>query len=265
MTLQRHSSRRRPLDASFLTSRLAGARSYDRIVGYFSSSILEVAGEAFEQVHGGARIVCNSHLSRADVEIAKAAQAAMRREWCESRPEALGDAAKPRFRRLYDGLRSSKLSARVLPDEVFGLIHGKAGVITLADGRPTSFLRSDSTNTAQNPWIHWGFCQDAPGPPTIPPTRERRPRPGVVVTGGACGPGGSRQNRTLRRCDTSPQAKQLRLVETLFVRPCVNHQGDAHGRKQLPHVTVDVLHDGGFYREIDGPAGLVESAHGPRL
>ena len=139
MTLQRHSSRRRPLDASFLTSRLAGARSYDRIAGYFSSSILEVAGEAFEQVHGGARIVCNSHLSRADVEIAKAA---MRREWCESRPEALGDAAKPRFRRLYDGLRSSKLSARVLPDKVFGLIHGKAGVMTLADGRRTSFLGS---------------------------------------------------------------------------------------------------------------------------
>ena len=160
MTLQRHSSRRRPLDASFLTSRLAGARSYDRIVGYFSSSILEVAGEAFKQVHGGARIVCNSHLSRADVEIAKAAQAAMRREWCESRPEALGDAAKPRFRRLYDGLRSSKLSARVLPDEVFGLIHGKAGVITLADGRRTSFL--GSANESARP------CQLVEGSALLP-------------------------------------------------------------------------------------------------
>ena len=142
MTLERHSSRRRPLDAGFLTPRLAGARSYDRIAGYFSSSILEVAGEAFEQVRGGVRIVCNSHLSRADVEVAKAAQAAMRREWCESRPEALGDAARPRFRRLYDGLRSGKLAVRVLPDEVFGLIHGKAGVVTLADGRRTSFLGS---------------------------------------------------------------------------------------------------------------------------
>ena len=142
MTLQRHSSRRRPLDAGFLTSRLAGARSYDRIAGYFSSSILEVAGEAFEQVQGSVRIVCNSHLSRADVEVAKAAQAAMRREWCASRPEALGDAARPRFRRLYDGLRSGRLAVRVLPDDVFGLIHGKAGVITLADGRRTSFLGS---------------------------------------------------------------------------------------------------------------------------
>ena len=139
MTLQRHSSRRRPLDASFLKPRLEGARSYDRIAGYFSSSILEVAGEAFEQVQGGIRIVCNSQMSRADVEVAKAAQAAMRRE---SRPEALGDGARPRFRRLYDGLQSGKLAVRVLPDEVFGLIHGKAGVITLPDGRRTSFLGS---------------------------------------------------------------------------------------------------------------------------
>ena len=90
MTLQRHSSRRRPLDAGFLKPGLEGARSYDRIAGYFSSSILEVAGEAFEQVQGGVRIVCNSQMSRADVEVAKAAQAAMRREWCESRPRGAG-------------------------------------------------------------------------------------------------------------------------------------------------------------------------------
>ena len=142
MTLERHSSRRRPLDASLLTPRLQGARSYDRIAGYFSSSILEVAGEAFDQVEGSVRIACNSQLSRVDVEVARAAKAAMRREWCEARPEALGDAARPRFRRLYEGLRSGRLAVRVLPDDVFGLIHGKAGVITLADGRRTSFLGS---------------------------------------------------------------------------------------------------------------------------
>ena len=33
--LTRHSSRRRPLDTGFLAPRLAGARSYDRIAGYF--------------------------------------------------------------------------------------------------------------------------------------------------------------------------------------------------------------------------------------
>ncbi len=140
--IERHSSRRRPLDASFLKPRLEGARSYDRIAGYFSSSILEVAGEAFERVQGEVRVVCNSHLSRADAEIARAARAAMRREWCASRPEALGEAARPRFRRLYERLRSGRLAVRVLPDDAFGLIHGKAGVITLADGRRTAFLGS---------------------------------------------------------------------------------------------------------------------------
>ena len=140
--IQRHSSRRHPLDASFLTARLAGAQSYDRIAGYFSSSILEIAGEALETVQGHIRVVCNSQLARADVEVAKLAQAAMRREWCESRPEALGENARPRFKRLYDFLRSGKMEIRVLPDDAFGLIHGKAGVITLANGSRTSFLGS---------------------------------------------------------------------------------------------------------------------------
>ena len=146
--IQRHSSRRQPLDAAFLTACLANAKGYDRIAGYFSSSILEVAGEALDTVQGQVRVVCNSQLSRADVDVAKLAQAAMRREWCESRPEALGENARPRFQRLYDFLRSGKLEVRVLPDDVFGLIHGKAGVVTLADGKRTAFLGSANESKA---------------------------------------------------------------------------------------------------------------------
>lgn len=74
--LNRYSSRRQPLDAGFLNARLAGARTYDRIAGYFSSSGLEVAGEALDQVQGKIRVICNSGLSPEDVEVAKAAQAA---------------------------------------------------------------------------------------------------------------------------------------------------------------------------------------------
>ena len=138
----RFSSRRARLDASFLDDRLQGAKRYDRIAGYFSSSILEVAGEALASVEGGIRVVCNSELSKRDVEVAKLAQAALRREWCDSKPELLGEMAKPRFERLYILLASRKLQVRVLPDDAFGLIHGKAGVITLADGRRTCFLGS---------------------------------------------------------------------------------------------------------------------------
>ena len=46
----------------FLNVRLQNARSYDRIAGYFSSSIVEVAGEALESIAGKVRIICNSDL-----------------------------------------------------------------------------------------------------------------------------------------------------------------------------------------------------------
>ena len=50
--IRRFSSRRERLDTSFLNDRLKGAHAYDRIAGYFSSSILEVAGENLDQITG---------------------------------------------------------------------------------------------------------------------------------------------------------------------------------------------------------------------
>jgi hypothetical protein len=141
--INRFSSRRQRLDRSFLCERLRGARAYDRIAGFFSSSLLEVAGEELESVSGTVRLVCNSGLDPRDVATAQqAAQAALRREWCAAEPERLPEAARPRFRRLYEFLTSGKLQVRVVPDVHFGLIHGKAGVITLADGRQSAFLGS---------------------------------------------------------------------------------------------------------------------------
>lgn len=149
--ITRFSSRRQRLDRSFLGERLSGAHGYDRIAGFFSSSILEVAGEALESVQGPVRLVCNSVLNPQDVLVAKkAAQAAMRREWCEFQPERLPEASRDRFRRLYEFLSGGKLQVRVLPDETFGLIHGKAGVITLADGKQTAFL--GSVNESLTAW-----------------------------------------------------------------------------------------------------------------
>jgi len=48
--ITRHSSRENPLDESFLNQKLQNAQAYDRIAGYFRSSIFEVAGEALESV-----------------------------------------------------------------------------------------------------------------------------------------------------------------------------------------------------------------------
>ena len=140
--IQRYSSRRQKLDESFLNDRLRGAKAYDRIAGYFSSSILEVAGEAVDAIEGRVRVVCNSDLDPRDVATARAAQQAMRREWCSFEPERHAETGRPRFQKLYDLLRSGKMEVRVLPSETFGLVHGKAGVITDADGSRTSFLGS---------------------------------------------------------------------------------------------------------------------------
>lgn len=154
-TIRRFSSRQNPLDRSFLAVRLKDAKSYDRIAGYFSSSLLEVVGEELESVAGLIRIVCNSDLHPDDVRTAKAAQMAVRRAWTSSRPEKLlqgqGEAkVRERFQRLYKLLSSGKLLVRVLPDDTFGLIHGKAGVITLADGTQTSFM--GSANESKSAW-----------------------------------------------------------------------------------------------------------------
>jgi hypothetical protein len=70
--IHRYSSRRSPLK-DFLSTQLQGARRYDRIAGFFSSSLLEVAGEALERMkpEGGetcVRMVCNSCLNPLDVQ-----------------------------------------------------------------------------------------------------------------------------------------------------------------------------------------------------
>lgn len=148
--IQRHSSRRFRLDYSVLNQRLAGAVGYDRIAGYFRSSLFEVAGESLGQIQGPVRIVCNSDLDPSDITTAAAAQAAIRRSWCSVKPEDAPPSALPRYRALYDALVSKKIEIRVLPDSAFGLIHGKAGVIRRSDGTATAFL--GSVNESSNAW-----------------------------------------------------------------------------------------------------------------
>lgn len=146
----RHSSRRLRLDRSVLNERLIGALSYDRIAGYFRSSLFEIAGESLSQVQGPVRIICNSDLDPNDIKTAEAAQAALRKSWCAGKPEEALPSALPRYRALYDALVSAKIEIRVLPDSAFGLIHGKAGVIHRANGTATAFL--GSVNESSTAW-----------------------------------------------------------------------------------------------------------------
>jgi superfamily II DNA or RNA helicase len=148
--IRRFSSRLQKLDVSFINERLKGAVSYDRIAGYFRSSMLEVAGEKLEEIGGNVRVVCNSNIEPEDSKTAKAAQQALRRSWCDGNPEKLGEPSKDRFSRLYQFIKSGKLEIRVLPDKAFGLIHGKAGIIQYNDGSQTCFM--GSTNESLSAW-----------------------------------------------------------------------------------------------------------------
>jgi superfamily II DNA/RNA helicase len=149
--IRRFSSRRAPL-LGILTGELVGAKRYDRIAGYFTSSILEVAGEALDKMDDSAvtRVVCNSSLDPLDVKTAQAAKLAMYREWCESLPSDLTPAFKNRLEQLYRLLSQGRLQIRVLPDSTFGLIHGKAGRITRTNGSDICFM--GSTNESKSGW-----------------------------------------------------------------------------------------------------------------
>jgi len=164
--LKRHSSRRNRLDHAVLNQRLEGAVRYDRIAGYFRSSLFEVAGEAVSRISGPIRIICNSDIDPQDLTTAAAAQAALRRSWCQGKPESAPPHALPRYRALYEALTSGKLEVRVLPDEAFGLIHGKAGVIRYENGSATAFL--GSVNESASAWkMNYELLWEDDSPETI--------------------------------------------------------------------------------------------------
>ncbi|MBP8824422.1 MAG: DEAD/DEAH box helicase family protein [Flavobacteriales bacterium] len=148
--IHRFSSRTHKLGHSYLNERLKDASSYDRIAGYFTSSILEVAGEALEAMEGKVRIICNSDLDPRDVETARSAELALGKEWRAKSEDKMDPRAKKRLERLHGFLKSGKLEVRVLPNSVFGLIHGKAGVITKPDGTRTAFM--GSINETYSAW-----------------------------------------------------------------------------------------------------------------
>ncbi|MCZ8320048.1 MAG: phospholipase D-like domain-containing protein [Novosphingobium sp.] len=145
--IQRFSSLRQRLDHVFLANRLKGARSYKRIAGYFRSSILELVGEQIEDIED-VRIVCNSELDPHDVMVSKAArEVALKERWNQEPIDTEAFFHRERYRRLYKLLSSGRVQIKVVPkNRVF--LHGKAGVITMADGRRTSFLGSINESRA---------------------------------------------------------------------------------------------------------------------
>ncbi len=148
--IRRYSTRDGRLEHVFLKERLAGAKSYDRIAGYFRSSIFELVGEEIGQIER-VRIVCNSDLDPRDIKASRQAREALLKEkWNETDDDVESLLQRPRYERLYELLKNGRVEVRVVagPDAPF--LHGKAGVIRRADGSATSFI--GSLNETREGW-----------------------------------------------------------------------------------------------------------------
>jgi hypothetical protein len=149
MTIRRFSSRTHRLDQSFLLAHLQGARTYKRIAGYFTSSLFEVADELLEQVPV-VQIVCNVDIHPDDLKVARLRESRMIGRWNELGLETEALLNRDRYRRLDAFLRRHGQVIRVAPDALCGFLHGKAGVIELADGRKLGFI--GSMNETRHGW-----------------------------------------------------------------------------------------------------------------
>ena len=149
MTIRRFSSRTHRLDQSFLLKHLKGARSYKRIAGYFTSSLFEVADELLEAIPD-VKIVCNVDIHPDDLKVAQLRESRMIGRWNEQGLEAEALLNRERYRRLDTFLTKHGQAVRVAPDSICGFLHGKAGVIELADGRKLGFI--GSMNETRSGW-----------------------------------------------------------------------------------------------------------------
>ncbi|MCY4266156.1 MAG: phospholipase D-like domain-containing protein, partial [Gammaproteobacteria bacterium] len=147
--IRRFSSRCCELDSNFLLKHLPGARSYKRIAGYFTSSLFEVANELFEDIPE-VKIVCNVDIHPEDLKVAQLCQTKMVGRWSEKAIEAEALLNRDRYRNLDSFLQKHGQVIRVAPDSVCGFLHGKAGVIKLANGRKLGFI--GSMNETRSAW-----------------------------------------------------------------------------------------------------------------
>lgn len=149
--LSRFSSRHGRLSHAYLAERLRGAQTYDRIAGYFRSSIFELVGEELDGIER-IRIVANADLDVEDVEAAqKVRDSKLFQRFVED--EVIVDAAvhRGRYAKLYELLSSGRVEVRVVPRTVAPFLHGKAGVVR-SDGGAIAFM--GSINETRAAWAH---------------------------------------------------------------------------------------------------------------
>lgn len=151
--ISRFSSRNQRLSHVYLKDRLQGAATYDRIAGYFRSSVFDLIHEEVSTI-GRVRIVCNADLDPRDITAAglsqRARDQAQVEKWHEQGDGIDALLERPRWRRLYQILTAGNVEIRVVSRDNAPFLHGKAGVITRHDGSTSSFM--GSINETANGW-----------------------------------------------------------------------------------------------------------------
>jgi superfamily II DNA or RNA helicase len=149
-SIRRFSSRAGRLSHVFLKDRLAGAKRYRRIAGYFRSSIFELVDEEIETIDS-IEIVCNSDLDPRDIKASRIArETALKEKWNEGFDEIDTLMNRKRYQRLYELLKSGKVKVQVVSANDAPFLHGKAGVIESRSGAKTSFI--GSLNETREGW-----------------------------------------------------------------------------------------------------------------
>ena len=153
--ISRFSSRSHRLGHVFLKDRLQGAETYDRIAGYFRSSIFDLIHEEISTI-SRVRIVCNADLDPRDITAADLSQRARDQaqveKWHEQGDGLDAFLKRDRWRRLHELLTAGNVEIRVVARDNAPFLHGKAGVITRPDESTSSFI--GSINETMNGWQH---------------------------------------------------------------------------------------------------------------
>ena len=147
--ISRFSSRNRETLLVFLKDRLNGAVTYDRIAGYFRSSIFELVHEEISKIDK-VRIVCNADIDPHDFDVARDSQMIMDRlqiaRWHEQGVGARDFVDPKDWNILYEILtdKEKRVEIKVVSRKDAPFLHGKAGVITHADDTTSSFIGSNN-------------------------------------------------------------------------------------------------------------------------
>lgn len=149
--IRRVSARDGQLYQRVMAPLLTYAVTYDRIAGYFSSSILPLVARDLAVSSGHMRVLCNDHLAAAEVRTARAARlAGIREEWNQIAGRDLSATELENLGTLYKMLTTKQLEVRVLPDAICGFAHAKAGLVTDTAGNTTCFV--GSLNETRSGW-----------------------------------------------------------------------------------------------------------------